>query len=175
MTGRRAATVLLEPGPVPTVPTAPTATAKRPRIWIAAAVALGLVVVMATVWLLTRPPRRSGRGLAAGSGHHRVFQVAETQALLAESGREVVVEGVLSKIYPTFTALYLEFGKDGTQPLVRGYIARKDAPEELSVAALNDLIGKRIRLTGALRLVPAGAANRPEVVLQNRVSIQKLP
>jgi hypothetical protein len=114
-------------------------------------------------------------GEAAGRELGPPFQVTDSLALLNERGKEVVVEGVLKRLRKTKATLFLEFSEEPDAGEIRGCIALKDAGPELSEEQLKPLIGKRIQLTGIVRLAPLAKTTRPEVVLKDRESIKEVP
>lgn len=106
----------------------------------------------------------------------RVFQSGETQAIMNERDREVTVEGVLKNIRSSDSgkSLYLEFEETTPKEEVRGYIKTKNAGDDMSEQALKELLGKRIRISGAVRIMHYVKSQWPEVVLVDRKAIQEV-
>jgi type II secretory pathway component PulM len=178
----------------------PTAGSKRQLVWIGVLLCL---VALAAWWAFTHPrggeaPSTSAavpqdaeskrvaeinaraaelvRQAAAGSESRPEFQVADTQALLNEKGKEVAVVGELKRLRLSNSkkTLFLEFADEDGGTLVRGRVELKDAGPNLSEESLKELIGKRIRLSGLVK--PAnGNPQRPEVVIKDRKSIEEVP
>ena len=186
-------------GPVVTLPESPL---KRQLVWIGVLVVL---VAVAGWWAVKHPRGREATAAAAataaapqdaeskrvaavnaraaelrqaaasGSEPRQEFQVTDSQALLNEKDNEVAVIGVLKKLRSTKATLFLEFAEEGDGTLARGRIVLKDAGVDLSEESLKGLVGKRIRLTGVVRLATAGKVKRPEIVINDRKSIQEVP
>jgi hypothetical protein len=118
------------------------------------------------------PQQTAGDTRASG-----VFQSGDTQGLLNEKGRQVTVEGVLKnvRVSDSGKTIYLEFLETGPQEEVRGYFMTKNVEEDMSEQALRLLVGKRIRLSGVVRIMRYFKAAWPEVLLENRQSIQEVP
>jgi len=109
----------------------------------------------------------------SGSESGTVFQVADSQKILNERGKVVVVEGVVLQVRAAEKTLFVEFA--GAGPQVRGYLLLKDATGGLAEEALAGLVGKRVRISGVVRVAAAGKARRPEVLIKDRKSIQEVP
>lgn len=116
-------------------------------------------------------PQAAGDTPAGG-----VFQSGDTQGLLNEKGREVTVEGVLKnvRVSDSGKTIYLEFLETGPLEEVRGYFMTKNMAEDMSEQALRLLVGKRIRISGHVRVMRYFKAAWPEVLLKDRKSIQEL-
>lgn len=108
-------------------------------------------------------------GLKSGDG--AVFSPMDHESLMRLSKQAVVVEGVLETIGRSTTGntLYLLFTKSAKKPDFRGAIRTKYATGELSEAKLNSLCGKRIRLSGTIRIENQ---DRPVIDIKNRNAIQ---
>ena len=124
--------------------------------------------------------RLAGGGQPQAAGDTRasgVFQSGDTQGLLNEKGREVTVEGVLKnvRVSDSGKTIYLEFLETGSQEEVRGYFMTRNMAENMSEQALRLLVGKRIRISGPVRIMRYFKAIWPEVLLKDRKSIQELP
>jgi hypothetical protein len=105
-----------------------------------------------------------------------VFQSSDTQLIINERNREVTVEGVLNNIRASDSGktLYLEFEASTSTEEVRGAIKTQDMAPDLSEQDLKQLLGKRIRITGVVKLMRRSKAQCPEVALVDRKSIQEV-
>jgi hypothetical protein len=105
-----------------------------------------------------------------------VFQSGDTQLIINERNREVTVEGVLKNIRASDSGktLYLEFEATTSTDGVRGAITTQDMAPGLSEQDLKQYLGKRIRITGVVKLMSRSKAQCPEVLLEDRKSIQEV-
>ena len=117
------------------------------------------------------PPR------AAGDPPGGVFRSGDTERIMQEKDREVTVEGVLKNIRASDSGktLYLEFVETTQQDEVRGCFVTKRLSEDMSVDALQGLVGKRIRISGVVRIMHHFKVKWPEVLLRDRQAIQEVP
>lgn len=183
--GERRPGTLTQPVLAATPPRAPWLVAlRRQLIWIGLGVSLVLLLVAAAGdWMVKHPrgnrtthPRATAANRAVERGAPaKVLQVADTEALLDEKGRTVMLEGVLKHVRATKATLYLEFAEEPDPAQVRGCILLKEAGTELSEESLQGLLDKRVRLTGVVRLAPFAKIKRPEVLVTDRKSIQEVP
>ena len=118
----------------------------------------------------TQPP------LAADTNRSGVFQSGDTQRIMQEKDHEVTVEGVLKNIRVTDSGktLYLEFVETTKRDEVRGCVMTKNVAQDLSEQSLKPLLGKRIRITGVVRIMHHLKVKWPEVLLRDRKSIQEV-
>ncbi|MCF7733156.1 MAG: hypothetical protein K9N23_15810 [Akkermansiaceae bacterium] len=171
---------------------------KRLLIWVAI---LAMLVGLTAWWVVTHPrtarnptgsaPQLTGEAkrlaevnaLAAALAERSnaadaiVFKAEETQELLNEKDHTITVEGVVKRVRPSNSGatLYLEFGGDEQPEMVRGRVVVKNAGKELSEAALNKWVSKRVRITGRLKVVKLKDRSRPEIVLEDGGSIKEVP
>ena len=96
--------------------------------------------------------------------------------MLNEQNREVTVEGVLKNLRwsQSNNTLYLEFSDDSSREDVRGYCLPRNADETLSEQALKPLIGKRIQMSGVVRIVSYFKIQWPEVLIKDRAAIKEV-
>jgi hypothetical protein len=106
----------------------------------------------------------------------RIFQSGEGSLLMNEKGQEVTVEGILLNIRTSNSGktLYLEFADSGTQEEVRGCFLAKNLPDDVSEQTLKPLVGKRIRITGVVRIEHASKQKWPEVLLNDRQAVKQM-
>ena len=95
---------------------------------------------------------------------------------MQEKDHEVTVEGVLKNIRVTDSGktLYLEFVETTKRDEVRGCVMTKNVAQDLSEQSLKPLLGKRIRITGVVRIMHHLKVKWPEVLLRDRKSIQEV-
>jgi hypothetical protein len=105
-----------------------------------------------------------------------VFQIEDTERLINEKGREVTVEGRVTnvRLSDAGKTLYLEFSDDSAKEQVRGCIMTQGAPEDMSAPALKLLEGKRVQITGVVRIKSYFKKSWPEVMLKDRRSIKEM-
>ena len=114
--------------------------------------------------------------VAPADNRSGVFQSGETERIMREKDREVTVEGVLKNIRASDSGktLYLEFVETTPQEEVRGCVMTKHLAPDMSEQALKPLLGKRIRITGIVRIWTHLKAKIPEVLLPDRKSIREV-
>lgn len=182
----------------PAVESIPDRHLKRLLIWVAI---LAVLVGLAAWWVVTHPrtasqPAGSGpqltgdakrlaevNALAAALAERSnasdviVFKAGETQEILNEKDHTITVEGVVKRVKPSKSGatLYLEFGGDDQPEMVRGRVTVKNVGEELSEAVLNKWVGKRVRITGILKVVKLKDRSRPELLVEDGGSIKEVP
>ncbi len=113
---------------------------------------------------LKRPaPARSG-----------VLSPANYDLLVPLNNKDAIVEGTLASIGYSGSkkTMYLIFAGNLDVADFRGAIAAKDATGDLSETALGTLKGKKIRLSGKIRLELGGSRSRPVIDIGNRTGIQ---
>lgn len=114
------------------------------------------------------------------SSNGRIFSAADNDLLLAHDTKDVTVEGVLealnysSKPVPRARTLYLQFSKNPTARDTRGAVILKGAPSDLRADQLETLIGKRIRMTGKVKVETKARHQAPIIVIDKRSSIQEV-
>lgn len=90
------------------------------------------------------------------------------------NGKQVIVEGPLAVI--TFSdskkTMYLLFSKELGETDTRGSVNVQSAPGDLSETSLAPLIGKQLRLHGAIHTQPVAGNVRPEIMITDRASIE---
>ncbi|MEI7954955.1 MAG: hypothetical protein WCJ66_07285 [Verrucomicrobiota bacterium] len=104
-----------------------------------------------------------------------VFGSGESVRIMQQEGKKVTVEGVLKNIRVTDSGktLYLEFVETSSALEVRGRFVTKNAPDDMSEEAIKPLLGKRVRITGVVKIMHK--LNRwPEVLLKNRQAIEEV-
>lgn len=101
-----------------------------------------------------------------------LFTPLDRERLIAKQGEEVILEGVLSGFaYSDARALmYLVFKENSSKTAPRGEIRTKNAPNDLSEAALKSLINQKIRLQGHVKI----ANERPVILITGRAAIQEV-
>jgi len=106
----------------------------------------------------------------------RVYQVRDSPLLLNVKNQEVTVEGTLQNIRSSDSGktLYLEFVDSGSMQDVRGYFMTKNLPPDVTEQALKLLLGKRIQITGAVKMKQAFKQKWPELLLKDRTSIKEM-
>ncbi|MEI6675664.1 MAG: hypothetical protein WCO57_10840, partial [Verrucomicrobiota bacterium] len=106
----------------------------------------------------------------------RVYQVRDSPSLLSVKSQEVTVEGALHNIRSSDSGktLYLEFVDSGSMQDVRGYFITKNLPPDVSEQALKPLLGKRIQITGEVKMKQAFKQKWPELLLKDRTSIKEM-
>lgn len=172
----------------------PPAPPRAIGLWL---VNLGLACVAAGLggWLFIRHPAPAAATVAAQALPDPVWPGAAARAtpppvvarpvrgvipwtnceLLAQNAdQEVVVEGVLAKLDYSGKkkTMYLLFSMAPGKNDVRGTVACKAAPADLSEAALTPLIGKKIRLHGTVTVLKSFGLLRPEIQLKDRAALE---
>ncbi len=104
-----------------------------------------------------------------------VFGSGESARLMQQRDHKVTVEGVLKNIRVTDSGktLYLEFLETSSALEARGRFVTKNASADMSEEALKPLLGKRIRITGIVKIMHK-LNDWPEVLLKNRQSIEEV-
>ncbi len=104
-----------------------------------------------------------------------VFTPKDQDLLIAQSGKEVALEGVIQEIgySKSKKTMYLLFSKGtgGSDP--RGGISVGGAPADLTENALTPLVGKKIRLRGKVTVDDVGKG-RPVIMIGNRKAIESI-
>ncbi|MCX6875927.1 MAG: hypothetical protein NTW21_19275 [Verrucomicrobia bacterium] len=106
----------------------------------------------------------------------KVFQVRDSPQLMQEKDREVTVEGVLVFVRSSHAGkrLYLEFSPNATHAEVAAFCMTREVGADMSLEALEPLIGKRLRITGVVTIGMVDKIARPELRLKDRNSIKEL-
>ncbi len=106
----------------------------------------------------------------APSASSTVFAVGDDQAIRNENGNVITVEGVVRRVYASQSGktLYLEFAGAEMPDQVRGRVVTADLPD-LTEAALKHFDGKRVRVTGEVRIVQG----RAEITLREKSAIKE--
>lgn len=174
--------------------------AKRKSTWL---LPLGMLLAVALVgagwWVSQHPPHpRKARPVAAAptkplakpppaaplpaaestvtATGQRVYQVRDSPLLLDLKNQEVTVEGVLQNVRTSDSGktLFLEFVDSGSMQDVRGVFMTRQLPPDLSEQALKPLLGKRIQITGVVKMKQAFRQKWPELMLRDRTSIKEM-
>ncbi|MEY3894734.1 MAG: hypothetical protein RLZZ214_253 [Verrucomicrobiota bacterium] len=105
---------------------------------------------------------------------NEVFSIKDSARLLKLGGKEVTLEGVLNgfKYSNKETSLYLVFSDKPDIGEARGSVVLKNAPADLHEDKLASLKGRKIRLSGKVRIENFGKT--PIISLQSRAAIQKV-
>ena len=165
-----------------------TSTTVKPatsKIWWALNISLVLVTGGLAAWLLVRLRERVATNQPASISapaepaiaaphHEQVIQWDNYALLILKDGKQVSVEGVLAdiKFSEKRITMYLLFAKTPGKNDCRGAVATKTAPTNLSPAALTPLIGQKVRLRGKLIILKSFGLQRPEIVINDRTSIE---
>lgn len=104
-----------------------------------------------------------------------IFTPTDHDLLIAQSGKEVALEGVFRKIgfSKSKKTMYLLFSKDAAGSDPRGGVFVNSAPPDLTEAALAPLVGKKIRLRGKITVDDVGTG-RPVIMIGNRKAIESI-
>lgn len=110
---------------------------------------------------------------AAVAARAGIFTPADQELLVAQSGQEVILEGVFHDIGYSNSrkTMYLQFSKNPANTEPRGAIMTKDAPAELAESKLADLKGKKIRVRGKVRVEKLANLGRPVIVIESGSAI----
>jgi hypothetical protein len=110
------------------------------------------------------------------SKSNRVYTPADHALLIAQNRQPATLEGVLEGIIHSKSGktMYLSFSKKPSQNEPRGRIRLKGAAEDLSESSLTRLIGRKIRLRGAVDVEKIGNLERPLIDIKNRDAIQEV-
>ena len=105
----------------------------------------------------------------------RVFKVEESAELLKMDGKEVTLEGVLLDFENCTRGknLYLVFSDNQSQGRALGSVAKRGAPPDLSKAKLASLKGKKIQLSGKIRIDDVNKTATPVISIESRAAIKE--
>lgn len=105
-----------------------------------------------------------------------VFTPQDGDLLIAKKGAEVILEGALRKIAFSSSGktMYLLFSENASTEEPRGGILLSRAPADLNEADIKPLLGKKIRLSGQVRVEPLPRPGRPVVFITDRAAIQEV-
>lgn len=108
-----------------------------------------------------------------------IFTPADHDLLVHQAKQQVTLEGVLQGVTPSSQGpkartLYLQFSQDPRSPEPCGAVILKGAPDDLREPQLKPLIGKKIRLSGVVKIEAKANHHRPVVVIDKRSSIQEV-
>ena len=94
---------------------------------------------------------------------------------MQQRDHKVTVEGVLKNIRVTDSGktLYLEFVETSSALEARGRFVTRNASADMSEEALKPLLGKRIRITGIVKIMHK-LNDWPELLLKNRQAIEEV-
>jgi hypothetical protein len=112
---------------------------------------------------------------AAVQARGGVFVPGDRDLLLEKQREVVVLEGVLvgTRLSSSGATLYFEFSSPAPNDEPRGYLVTRYAEEGMAnEAAYQRFIGKKIRITGEVRVENLGGVRRPEVFVENMEAIQ---
>lgn len=104
-----------------------------------------------------------------------VFTPKDQDLLIAQSGKEVALEGIIQEIgySQSKKTMYLLFSKGAGGSDPRGGISVGSAPPDLTETALAPLVGKKIRLRGKVTVDEVGKG-RPVIMIGNRKAIESI-
>ncbi len=104
-----------------------------------------------------------------------VFGSGESARIMQQRDHKVTVEGVLKNIRVTDSGktLYLEFVETSSALEARGRFVTRNASADMSEEALKPLLGKRIRITGIVKIMHK-LNDWPELLLKNRQAIEEV-
>jgi hypothetical protein len=103
-----------------------------------------------------------------------IFTPADYELLVTQKGKQVTVEGVLTRFAYSGNkkTLYLTFSMNPPALETRGSIKLGKAAEALKEPALSPLLGKKIRITG--KFSHESFTRRPVISLKSRDAIQEM-
>lgn len=101
----------------------------------------------------------------------------ESDLLVLRKGEDVVVEGTFVQIRRTSSGatFYFEFSKDPGNEEVRGYLLARSARPGVTPQGFQPLVGKKVRMSGTVRVISYGGVPRPEVLIEDMGSIVEVP
>lgn len=115
-----------------------------------------------------RAAKYAAGGAPSSSGI--TFAVGDDQAIRNENGKTITVEGVVRRVYASQSGktIYLEFAGAEMPNQPRGRVVPADVPD-LTEAALKRFEGKKVRVTGEVRIVQ----DRAEITLTEKSAIKE--
>jgi hypothetical protein len=98
-----------------------------------------------------------------------IFAASDFDRLLTQRNQIVTLEGTMESIghSKSKSTLYLQFSPQPASLDPRVGVLVKSAPASLSEPELRSFIGKKLQITGKVRIDPVGKSFRPVVILQS--------
>lgn len=105
------------------------------------------------------------------------YLVGESDLMVLRKGERLVVEAVLVRIRPSGSGktVYFEFSATPAADEVRGYFMTASAPEGVEAEVFETFVGKKVRLSGVVRVDPFSGGRRPELLIEDAGAVVPVP
>lgn len=122
------------------------------------------------------PPPVDAAAPAPTAAAPQVIQSSDHKVLVASDGKALVIEGKIVEVglsdKKDYVVVY--FAKSADTNAARILIPVKEAPEDLTLVALQPLAGKTIRVSGTVSVLKVGRSKRPNILIKSRADITEL-